>query len=142
MLFRSNGSLVWEESTTIGSHQPLQLTHWTNGIYANQNFGGEYLWASTAPNFQEQAGTILKQAIYPLQQEQDPFVWANWLAEISPLALNPNLNYITALATLRDNIIIASSDGTVYRVNTGENGGVPAPIIDKRAAGQIGRAHV
>jgi hypothetical protein len=129
-----NGTLVWEEAAVVGSHQPVQLTHWTNGIYANQNFGGEYLWASTAPNFQEQAGTILKQAIYPLQQEQDPFTWANWLAEISPLALNPNLNYINGLATLRDNIIIASSDGTIYRVNTGENGGVPAPIIDKRAA--------
>lgn len=133
------GLLVWEEDTGEASggvnHNPVRFTHWTTGVYSNEAVGGEYLWASTAPNFvPDVGGTATKQAIWPLIQEQDPFIWDNWVAEISPLSLDPGLHRITGIAALRDMIVITTSVGTVYRVKTDAAGGVPAPVLDRRAA--------
>lgn len=133
------GSLVWQQDNSESSggfnHNPIKITHFTNGVYANTESSGEYLWGCTAPNFIPNiGGTRTKQAIYPVLQEQDPFLWDNWLAEIAPIALDPDSEYITGIAALRQYIIIATSAGTIYQVSTGENGGVPAPILDRRGA--------
>lgn len=133
------GSLVWQqdvsESSGGANHNPVQFTHFTNGVYSNNEVGGEYLWASSAPNFiPNVGGTRTKQALWPLVQEQDPFVWDNWVAEIAPIGLDPDVDYITGIAALREYIIVTTSAGTIYQVSTGTNGGVPAPILDRRGA--------
>ena len=133
----TNGTLIWEEDTAEVSagvnNNPVRFTHWTSGVYSTAATGGEYLWASTAPNFVPiVGGTAAKQAIWPLIQEQDPFVWSNWVAQISPLSLNPELESITGIAALRDMIVITASNGSAFRVQTDASGGIPSPIIDKK----------
>lgn len=132
------GTLIWEEDAsevTSGgvTNNPVRFTRWTSGVYSTAVTGGEYLWASTAPNFVPTVGgTATKQAIWPLIQEQDPFVWSNWVAQISPLSLNPELESITGIAALRDMIVITASNGSAFRVQTDASGGIPSPIIDKK----------
>jgi hypothetical protein len=135
----SAGSLTWQQDAAESSggtnHNAIQMTHFTNGVYSSSTSGGEYLWASTAPGFiPNVGGTRTKQAIWPLIQEQDPFVWDNWVAQIGALNLDPELHYITGIASLREYIIVTTNAGTIYQVGTGDTGGVPSPILDRRGA--------
>jgi len=130
--YESAGVLVWEYDgdDTAGTPpvvvgEALRLTHFTSGIYSNATASGEYLWASNSP--------FRAAAIRNLEQEQDPFV-NTWSTNLGTLNLNRSLHRITGIATLRDQIIVATSAGTVYRMSTNtDGGGVPAPIIDRRS---------
>lgn len=130
--YESAGVLTWEYDgdDTAGTPpvvvgEALRLTHFSTGIYSNATASGEYLWASNSP--------YRAQAIRNLEQEQDPFI-NTWSSNLGTLNLNRTLHRITGLATLRDQIIIATSAGTVYRMSTNtDGGGVPAPIIDRRS---------
>jgi hypothetical protein len=115
---------VTSTSTTQGS--AMRLTHFSTGIYASATASGEYLWASNSP--------YKAPAVRNLEQEQDPFI-NTWSTDLGTLNLNRSLHRITGIATLRDQIIIATSAGSVYRMSTNsDGGGVPAPIIDRRSA--------
>lgn len=99
-----------------------EYTYWTVGIYRDAG-ASQRLWAAGPSS---NSDVFVKN----LPVGQDPADPSNWSAEFLLNRAAP----ITSISALRDNLIITTNDGMIYRLEYDQNGGVPIPMNDRYSA--------
>jgi hypothetical protein len=116
------------------TRDPVRRSRFGVGTYAT----GQYLWATSS--IYDSSGAIDAVRLYSLEAEQDPFYADAWVSNFGTnaaprirLSANREAN-ANGLVVLRDNAIVATADGQVYRIPTGGDfAGVAIPMLDARA---------
>lgn len=130
------GMFKYRDGVWVQAPDTISRSRWASGIYSE----GPLLWGATSKDAGGETG------LFNLKYRQDPFTLANWTTDLFEVG-GVNTSFtgrrvgshgtgrVTAIAVLRDGVIVAVDDGMFYRIpSSGDLTGIAIPIIDPKSA--------